>query len=180
MVTANPSFLARFDIIALMNKRERVAIDLDGTLTVAATNQLRSGATELLEELIKNRELILWTSGNHARLEEFLEGHPELAGVFAQTVCSGDFLDADDCPILPPDFQVADPNLLDRVTNILRGYEGGKIPPLVGAEVVIDDTAPWMQGAAQLFGFRAIDAGSKRNDPTSDAWVVRVLAELDK
>lgn len=164
-----------------MNKRERIVIDLDDTLTVAATNRLRSGATELLEELIKtNREVILWTSGNHARLEEFFDGHPELAGMFVQTVCSGDFLNAEDSPILPPDFQVADLDLLDIVTGILKGYGGGKIPPLVGAKIVIDDTASWMQDTAKLFGFKAIDAGSKRKDSTPDAWVARVLAELDE
>ena|SRR3989338_5476577 len=126
----------------------------------------------------KGRELILWTSASRERLEDFTNVHPELVGLFAEIVCSADFLDEDDSPKFPSDFQISDPKKILRAVDILHGYEGGKIPPLVGAEVVIDDTALWMQNAAKIFNFRAIDAASKRNDSTPDAWVARVLGEI--
>ncbi len=161
-----------------MDQTERIVIDLDDTLTIDATNQLRPGAEKLLDELGKRGEVVLWTSGKRARLEEFCAAHPELMGVFAQTVCSADFLDEDEMPIFSDEFQAANPELKLRAKHILHGYEGGKIPPLVGSNIVIDDTAPWMQNSASTFGFRAIDAASKRHDPTPDAWVFRVLEEL--
>lgn len=155
------------------SERSKVIVDLDGTLTVGVTNEMRPGAAKLIKELSDRGDLVLWTSGGKTRLESFLSAHPELSGIFSQIFSRNNWVDEDNFPKLPPEFHSGDLDIRDRAGDILLGFEfeGGKLPPLVDSTIVIDDTAPWMQDAAKKFGFKAIATGSKRNDPTADFWV---------
>lgn len=177
---------------------ERITFDLEGTLIDQETGELRPGAEELLA-LLRNHghDLVLWTSGRQPLVDNFFEKYPQLRERFSLVMSHNLFEGIDEGRVdlaalfgkervdhVLDSLHASYRNLgyseswraEERLVDILKGFEGGKIPPLVGSSILVDNIR--LTTASRDLGFQWVDANKREDDSAPDDWARRVASTI--
>lgn len=177
----------------LVTNPHLIAVDLEGTLIEPFERSLniieRPGATRLLQTLqSRGYDSVLMSTAVIA--DEYLfQAIPRWKSLIKRTLWrpeihskQQEFLNS----AWISQFLQLDKPAFDVLDGILNGYAGGKYPPLFGIGGGIIDDAVAIFSETHIpklrdYGFRVFDPRNKMGeDETSEAWVDRVLAQIDK
>ena len=167
-----------------MSEAKRVVFDLDETLInidyfPEELLTLRPGAEELLDSLLAGGlELILWTTATKAHVDKVFNQFPGLRQNFSQVITR------EDSPkLLEPlrdeagRFDRDDPRRW-KFNTLSQGGAGGKYPPAISAQYLVDDAEVTAHTAGILKTFERISPNSLESDTVPDEWAKRVAQAL--
>ena len=180
----------------LLTHPKLIAVDFERTLTepllangeeVLVTE--RFGATRLLRGLIERGFTIIGISAASMPDEKFFSAIPNWKRLISRIIWDPECMQAQK-QFIQSDWMnqllETDSAVYAELEPLLRGFNGGKYPPLFGiGGGIIDDVFAHISSGDLLlselkeYGFPIFDPTSRVGDNNQDAWVDRVLHQVD-